>query len=103
MPDIPHGIHPKPPRSPRARTVPPSIAFLRLQGVTGVRVFCSSFTCGHYAVLPFDKLGKPERTLFPALKFKCSKCGRRDVSTMPDWPKPGMSIPDTWGMAGRPK
>ena len=99
MPDIPHSIKPKGERSKRSRFVPPSIASLRLQGVTGVRVFCSSFNCGHNAVLPFDKLGKPETTLFPSLKFVCSRCGRRDVSIMPDWPKPACAYSDTWGGA----
>jgi hypothetical protein len=97
MPEIPHGIHPRPERPKRSRPVPPSIGFLRGQGVQGVRAACTTYNCGHHAVVPFDRLGKPETTLFPALKFKCSRCGGREINTMPDWPKPGDGIPATWG------
>lgn len=62
-----------------------------------MRAFCSSFNCGHNAVVPFDRLGKPDETLFPSIRFKCSKCGSRDVQTQPDWPHPTDGISETWG------
>ena len=97
MPDIPKAIYPKGIRPKRSRIVPPSIGFLQRQGVSGARVFCSSFRCGHHAVVTFTAIGKPDETLFPSLRFKCSKCGNRDVQTQPDWPKPSDQISDTWG------
>lgn len=97
MADIPHGINPKPARPKRSRVVPPSIGSLKTQGVKGVRAFCSSFKCGHHAVIAFEVIGKPDETLFPSIRFKCSKCGNRDVQTQPDWPHPSDRIPSTWG------
>jgi len=97
MPDIPNGIKPGGERPKRSRSVPPSIGSLRRQGVNGARVFCSSFRCGHHAVISFAAISKPDETLFPSLRFKCSKCGNRDVQTQPDWPVPPDQIPDTWG------
>jgi hypothetical protein len=93
MPDIPHGIKPKGERPKRSRSGPPTIGFLKSQGIKGARVFCSAFSCGHHAVVSFELIRVADGTPFPALRFKCTKCGKRGVQAQPDWPKPSDQMP----------
>ena len=70
---------------------PPTLGFLReVNGVTAARVHC--VPCGRQVVVPFDRLGLPDATPFPAVRtarrWRCSHCGRRDIAVMPDWPDP---------------
>ena len=43
---------------------PPTIGFLKSQGVTATRVFCASIYCGRMVVVAFNDLGLPDDTLF---------------------------------------
>ena len=74
---------------------PPTIAFLRdRNGCPGLRVFCNNHHCLHRADFLWKNLGKPDTTPPVMIRFKCSKCGGRDVDIMPDWPKvPGAAHP----------
>ena len=96
MPDIPNTTYPKKARQKPTPSAPPTIADLKGHGVTGVRLFCTN-ACGHRAVVSFELIRVDDGTPFPALRFKCSKCGGRDVHKMPDWPKPSDQMPKTWG------
>ena len=75
------------------RPAPPTIAFLRAEGVRGVRVFCVDRECGHFGVVSFGALAVPAETRFPDLvrvrRFTCTACGGSKVSLMPDWPPIG--------------
>ena len=71
---------------------PPTIGFLKGQGVTATRVFCASIYCGRMAVMAFDDLGLPDETPFPSIKnrrrWSCERCGNHEVSVMPSWRDP---------------
>jgi len=77
-------------RPHRPAEPPPTIAFLRAQGVAGLRVYCRTGHCVRWARLPFEATGLPSDVPFPAIeasgRLVCSVCGGRQVSTMPDWP-----------------
>ncbi len=82
-----------PPAKDRDRApveAPPTIAFLRAQGVTGMRVYCRTGYCVRSARLAFEAIALPADLPFPAIersgRLVCSACGGRIVSTMPDWP-----------------
>ena len=74
----------------RTTLEPPTIGFLRAQGVTRFRVSCSEVNCGHGADLMLDTLGLSDDTPFPSIarwrRWKCSHCGSRKVNVMPRWP-----------------
>lgn len=79
-------------REARNNAPPPTIAYLRGQGVIGVRVSCRAVTCGRAVTVPFDKMDLPDDTPFPQIarlrKWVCQKCKGRQVSVMPDWRDP---------------
>ena len=79
------GLNDRPPRPPPGP--PPTIGYLRAQGVTGFRVSCNEVNCGHGADLT---LGLADDTPFPSIvnwrRWKCSHCGLRKVNVMPRWP-----------------
>ena len=76
-------------REARNNAPPPTIAYLRTQGVVGARVSCRNADCGRAVTVPFDKIGLPEDTPFPQIarlrKWVCQQCKGRQVSVMPDW------------------
>jgi hypothetical protein len=80
MPDIATGIKQK---RERPKSSPPTLADLKAQGVTGVRVSCVGHNFGHYAVVSFELIRVADGTPFPALRFKCSRCGNRDIQAQP--------------------
>ena len=69
---------------------PPSIGYLRDQGVRWFRVFCHAPNCQHGVDLKLDALGLPDETPFPSIatrrQWVCAKCGSRKVGVMPRWP-----------------
>ena len=71
---------------------PPTIGFLRGQGLTSARIFCASIYCGRMVVMAFDDIGLPDSTPFPAIKerrrWACQRCGNREITVMPDWRDP---------------
>ncbi len=79
-------------REARNNAPPPTIAYLRGQGVTGARVTCRNAACGRSVTVPFDKMGLPDDTPFPQIarlrKWVCQKCKGRQVSVMPEWRDP---------------
>ena len=79
-------------REARNHAPPPTIAYLRGQGVMGARVSCRNTDCSRTVTVPFDKMGLPEDTPFPQIarlrKWICAKCGGRQISVMPDWRDP---------------
>ena len=70
---------------------PPSIGYLRAQGVTHLRVSCSGPNCHHGSDLTFDALCRPDDTPFPSIatrrRWKWQRCGSRKASVMPRWPR----------------
>ena len=77
------------PNRPSAEA-PPTIGYLRGQGVTKAYVSCNSPTCHRGSVLTFDAINLPDDTPFPEIAIRrrwvCAKCGCRKVSVMPRWP-----------------
>ena len=71
---------------------PPTIGFLRAQGVHGFRVACAGGNCVRSAIVGFEAAGLPDDLPFPAIgrgeRLVCSACGGRTVHLMPDWPNP---------------
>ncbi len=71
---------------------PPTIGFLKGQGITATRVFCASIYCGRMVVVDFDDLGLPNHTPFSEIRnrrrWTCQRCGNREVSVMPNWRDP---------------
>lgn len=70
-------------------TPPPTVATLRAQGVTGLRIACAG--CDHTANVRWDIVIAKDAEPFPGIKsrLKCSQCGSKRVSIMPDWPATG--------------
>ncbi len=75
--------------SKREPIAPPTIGYLKEQGVVSARVFCASIFCGHMVVVGFDDIGLPDDTPFPAIQnrrqWTCQRCRGREVSVMPHW------------------
>jgi hypothetical protein len=85
--------------------IPPlTLGSMRAQGVRSVWASCRSTGCGHEAALNVDAL--PDDLPVPevALRLRCSKCGRRSVTTRPDWSESGSqpSMEQMLGPARRP-
>lgn len=70
---------------------PPTIGYLRRQGVTGFRVSCTSDVCRRSTVVAFDTAGLSDDLAFPMIerggRLVCSACGSKRASVMPDWPR----------------
>ncbi len=82
----------KPPRNPRRaydgngnEIRPMNLGNMRSQGVRSISAYCQSINCGHEATFRADAW--PDNMPVPdvALRLRCSKCGRREIRTMPDW------------------
>ena len=58
---------------------------MRAQGIRDVLAYCEGVNCRHSAAVNVDLL--PEGLPVPdvALRLVCSKCGRRQIKTIPDW------------------
>lgn len=73
---------------------PPTVGQLREHGVTHMTVWCHNFDCRHQTTFSLDDLHVGDETVFIRLKprFRCSKCGEKDVAIQPVWPdwKPSM-------------
>ena len=69
---------------------PPSIGYLRGQGVTSVYVSCGNSVCQRGSTLTFDAIGLPDDTPFPSIatrkRWVCRRCGSTGASVMPSWP-----------------
>ena len=69
---------------------PPTIGYLRRQGVTKVYVSCASTNCQRGSTLTFDAIGLPDDTPFPSIatrkRWVYRRCGSRKASVMPSWP-----------------
>jgi len=85
-------VRPKSPRNPRRAydengdKIPPmTLAGMRSQGIRSLWATCTAPRCGHEAKINAD--GLPDDLPVPdvALKLRCSRCGGRRISTMPDW------------------
>ena len=81
MTDKPHCPPPLP---------PPTIGYLRAQGITRVHVSYNGVNCHHGVVLTLDALSLPDDTplssIATRLRWKCQRCGSRKVRVMPSWP-----------------
>lgn len=79
-------------REARNNVPPPTIAYLRSQGVMGARVSCRNAECGRTVTVPFDRMGLAEDTPFPQIarlkRWVCQQCKGCTVSVMPDWQHP---------------
>ena len=68
---------------------PPTIAYLRGMGVTGARAACLEPDCRRFGTVAWEAMDFPEGTLFTFIqasqRLRCSGCGSRWVSVMPDW------------------
>lgn len=82
------------PRNPRraydenGNEIPPAtVASTRAQGMNTVSAFYKAQSCRHDAVTLL--VSWPDDMAIPdmALKLRCSECGGRQISTMPDWSK----------------
>jgi hypothetical protein len=58
---------------------------MRERGIRNVLAHCEAIGCHHAAAVNVDAL--PEELPVPdvALRLVCSKCGRRQIKTIPDW------------------
>jgi hypothetical protein len=66
--------------------IPPmTIGNMRSQGVRSVSAYCQSINCGHEAAFNVDAW--PDELPVPdiALSLRCSRCGRKEIRTMPVW------------------
>jgi hypothetical protein len=82
----------RPPRNPRrsylsdGTEIPPmTLENMRAHGVRCVASTCERTECQHSAVINVD--GLPDDYLVPdiALKLRCSRCGGRQIKTIPNW------------------
>jgi hypothetical protein len=97
------------PRNPRraydadGNVIPPlTLGSMRAQGVQSVLAFCATIGCRHEACVNVDAL--PDDLPVPdvALRLRCSKCGRRSVTTRPNWSESGAQ-PTMEQMLGKPR
>ena len=67
---------------------PPTVGYLKGQGVLSLTAWCHNFECRHHATFLFSQLELDDDQIFIDLKhrFRCSKCGSREVAIQPDWP-----------------
>ena len=66
--------------------IPPmTLANMREHGVRSVAAECQEIGCGHEGSINVDHL--PDDVPVPdvALRLRCSRCGSRNVKTIPDW------------------
>ena len=82
----------RPARNPRraydhdGREIPPmSLRNMREHGVRSVAALCQQASCGHSGSINVDEL--PDAFAVPdvALRLRCSRCGSRQVKTIPAW------------------
>jgi hypothetical protein len=68
---------------------PPTIGYLRRDGLEGVMVQCANIACRRTADLPWDALRLPEDTPFPDVvrlaRFRCIGCGWSACYVSPNW------------------
>jgi hypothetical protein len=64
---------------------PMDLASMREHGARSVVVICQRHGCGHESSINVD--GWPDDMPVPdvGLKLKCSRCGSKDIKTIPDW------------------
>ena len=67
----------------------PTLRHLKSMGLTGARVDCTEPGCQHSGRLTWEALPFPDETPFPEIeasqRLRCSKCGSKRVTLMPDW------------------
>jgi hypothetical protein len=66
--------------------IPPMVlSNMRSEGVRSVMATCNSIGCGHESIFNADSWPDDMPVPDVALKLRCSECGGRRISTMPDW------------------
>jgi hypothetical protein len=65
----------------------PKITFgeMRLFGVSGVLIYCSDFTCGHWTKVPADQWADDVRLSDIEARFTCQRCGGKGADVRPDF------------------
>ena len=66
---------------------------MRANGVRMVAVSCNALYCHHSADVDVDGMPDELAVLFLARRFRCSRCGSKQVSARPAWHttlRPGM-------------
>ena len=58
---------------------------MRLHGVRIVAVHCNAPYCHHSADVDVDGMPDEMAVLFLARRFRCSRCGSKQVSARPAW------------------
>jgi hypothetical protein len=58
---------------------------MRANGVRMVAVYCNAPYCHHSADVDVDGMPDELAMLFLARKFRCSRCGSKQVSARPAW------------------
>jgi hypothetical protein len=81
---------------------PMTLANMREHGIRSVWAFCTMIGCGHEARVNVDALSDELPIPDVALRLRCSRCGRRSVTTRPDWSESGAS-PSMAQMLGKPR
>lgn len=64
---------------------PMTLAIMRDHDARSVEAICEMHSCGHEASVNVD--GWPDDMPVPdvGLKLRCSRCGGRNIKTIPDW------------------
>jgi hypothetical protein len=74
---------------PESKLPPPTIGYLRRDGLDGVIVQCANIDCRRTADISWDAIGLPEDTPFPEIvfraRFRCAGCGQLDCYVSPNW------------------
>jgi hypothetical protein len=65
----------------------PKITFgeMRESGVSGVLIYCSDFTCGHWTKVPAEHWADDVRLSDIEARFTCQRCGRKGADVRPDF------------------
>jgi hypothetical protein len=74
---------------PESKLPPPTIGYLRRDGLEGVVVQCANVDCRRTADVAWDAIGLPEDTPFSDIVFRagfrCTGCGTSDCYVSPNW------------------
>ena len=77
-----------------ARGALPTIAHAKGHGIGGAYIQCRRIGCGNRRRLSFDEIGLPDTAVFVEIgrsrRFRCHRCGGREIIVSADWPRPKM-------------